>query len=41
MGKAGDTPVKPFSIDLEKGLNSEEVQKRLKEYGYNEVPRNE
>ncbi len=35
---AGDGPVKEFSIDLERGLNSEEVQKRLKEYGFNEVP---
>ncbi len=38
MEKAGDSPVKDVSIELEKGLNSEEVQKRLKEYGYNEVP---
>ena len=38
MEKAEDSPVKEFSIDLERGLNSEEVQKRISEYGYNEVP---
>jgi H+-transporting ATPase len=27
-----------FDIDMEKGLSFDEVQKRLKEFGYNEVP---
>ena len=37
MEKAGDSPVKEASIDLEKGLTSEEARKRIGEYGYNEV----
>jgi H+-transporting ATPase len=36
--KTEDGPAKESGIDLEKGLNSEEIQKRRKEYGYNEVP---
>ena len=31
-------PIKWPDTDLENGLNSEEVQKRIREYGYNEVP---
>ena len=38
MEKAGDSPVKEVSIDLERGLTSEEARKRIGEYGYNEVP---
>ena len=38
MEKAGDNPVKEISFDLERGLTSEEVRKRIGEYGYNEVP---
>jgi H+-transporting ATPase len=38
MEKAGDSPVKEFSIDLERGLTSEEARKRIDEYGHNEVP---
>ncbi len=38
MEKAGDSLVKDFGIDWEKGLTSEEVRKRIGEYGYNEVP---
>jgi H+-transporting ATPase len=38
MAKAEDSPVKDATIDLERGLTSEEAQKRIGEYGYNEVP---
>jgi len=31
-------PLKHFTTDLERGLSLEEVQKRISEYGYNEVP---
>ena len=37
MEKAGDSPGKEVSIDLERGLTSEEARKRIGEYGYNEV----
>ncbi len=38
MEKAGNSPGKEVSIDLERGLTSEEARKRIGEYGYNEVP---
>jgi len=38
MEKIANTSKREFSIDLERGLNSDEVQKRLSDYGYNEVP---
>lgn len=38
MKRSDDGPVKQFTTNLEKGLSLKEVQKRIGEYGYNEVP---
>lgn len=34
----GNKPLSQFVTDLENGLSSEEVQRRIGEYGYNEIP---
>jgi len=31
-------PIQEFGIGLGRGLGSEEAQKRIGEYGYNEIP---
>lgn len=38
MKKIENTSINHFNIDIENGLSLEEVQKRIIEYGYNEVP---
>lgn len=37
MEEAVENSLKEFSTQLQTGLSSDEVQKRLREYGYNEV----